>query len=89
MRKPGQRILYILAAVAVLIATSFGMGFAAEWKAVNTGLTNLEIRSLAIDPASSTTLFAGTRNGLFKSLDGGRNLALKRIARQGHDSSGY
>ena len=50
------RILYILAAVAVLIAMSFGMGFAAEWKAVNTGLTNLEIRSLAIDPASSSTL---------------------------------
>ena len=43
----------------------------AEWRAVNTGLTNLEIRSLAIDPANSTTVYAGTHNGLFKSLDGG------------------
>jgi photosystem II stability/assembly factor-like uncharacterized protein len=47
------------------------MGFAAEWKAVNTGLTNLEVRSLAVDPTRSTTLYAGTHSGLFKSLDGG------------------
>jgi hypothetical protein len=54
-----------------LIATSFGVTFAAEWKAVNTGLTNMEIRSLAIDPARPTIVYAGTQNGLFKSLDGG------------------
>jgi photosystem II stability/assembly factor-like uncharacterized protein len=57
--------------IAALMTMSCGVNFAAEWKAVNTGLTNMEVRSVAIDPARSTSLYAGTQNGLFKSLDGG------------------
>ena len=31
-----------------------------NWSAVNTGLTNAIVRALAIDPATPTTLYAGT-----------------------------
>ena len=50
----------ICARIAALMAMSCGVNFAAEWKAVNTGLTNMDVRSLAIDPARPTTLYAGT-----------------------------
>ena len=44
----------------------------ASWSAVNTGLTNLQVRALAIDPQTPTTLYAGTNGGgVFKSTDGG------------------
>ena len=32
----------------------------ANWSAANTGLTNTDVRALAIDPATPTTLYAGT-----------------------------
>jgi photosystem II stability/assembly factor-like uncharacterized protein len=40
---------------------------------VNTGLTDWDIRALALSPgyASDRTLFAGTYSGVFKSSDGG------------------
>jgi hypothetical protein len=42
------------------------------WSAFNTGLTNLDINALAIDPRTPTTLYAGTAGGgVFKSTDGG------------------
>jgi len=71
MRRPGNSARRVFADIAVLATISCSVSFAAEWKAVNTGLTNLEIHSLAIDPANSTTVYGGTQNGLFKSLDGG------------------
>jgi photosystem II stability/assembly factor-like uncharacterized protein len=37
------------------------------------GLTDLDIRALAIHPTSSTTLYAGTNNGLFKTTDQGHS----------------
>jgi photosystem II stability/assembly factor-like uncharacterized protein len=47
------------------------------WVAANTGLEDgypgdypPGVLALAIDPAASTTLYAGTRNGVFKSTDG-------------------
>ena len=43
----------------------------ANWNAVNNGLTNTSILSLAIDPGMSQTLYAGTQGGLFKSTGGG------------------
>jgi hypothetical protein len=33
----------------------------------------LDIRSLAIDPVNTQTIYAGTNNGVFKSTDGGTN----------------
>jgi photosystem II stability/assembly factor-like uncharacterized protein len=45
-----------------------------NWTAVNTGLTNTDVRALAIDPAAPTTLYAGTYyGGVFKSVNGGGN----------------
>jgi len=41
----------------------------ASWQA--TGLTNLLVQALAIDPQTPTTLYAGTYGGVFKSTDGG------------------
>jgi len=71
MRNLRKSVAHALSLTVVLFGMRCGACLAAEWKAVNAGLTNMEVRSLAIDPARSTTLYAGTHNGLFKSLDGG------------------
>ena len=50
-----------------------------SWSAVNNGLTDMilafglnpDVRTLAIDPVTPTTLYAGTNLGVFKSTDGG------------------
>jgi hypothetical protein len=50
------------------------------WTAVNTGLTDKGVGSLAIDPRTPTTLYAGTLDGAFRSTDSGAHwvaLALK------------
>src|SRR5207247_10222100 len=40
----------------------------------HTGLTGVDVRALAIDPLTPTTLYAGTYGaGVFKSTDGGRS----------------
>jgi photosystem II stability/assembly factor-like uncharacterized protein len=45
-----------------------------SWSVVNTGLTNTNIRALAIDPVTPTTLYAGSwGDGVFKSTNGGGN----------------
>ncbi len=45
-----------------------------NWSAVNTGLAATDVRALAIDPATPTTLYAGTQGGgVFKSTNGGGN----------------
>ncbi len=42
------------------------------WVAVNNGLQNLEVTALAIDPVTTSTIYAGTRsNGIFKSISNG------------------
>jgi len=44
----------------------------ANWRAINTGLTGGEVRALAIDPQTPSTLYAGTSGrGVFQSTDGG------------------
>ena len=45
----------------------------ASWNAVNTGLTNTQISTVALDPQTPTTVYAGTWGGVFKSTDGGGN----------------
>ena len=41
------------------------------WIAFNSGLTNDQVRALAIDPKNSSILYAGTNGGVFKSTDWG------------------
>jgi photosystem II stability/assembly factor-like uncharacterized protein len=58
----------------------------ANWSAVNTGLMNRSttntslprayVSALAIDPTMPTTLYAGTLDGVFKSIDGGANWSI-------------
>lgn len=42
-----------------------------HWSALNSGLTNLNVRSLVIHPKDPNILYAGTQGGLFKTVDGG------------------
>ena len=43
-----------------------------EWTSINLGLTDLSVHAVKIDPATPTTLYAGTNAaGVFKSVDGG------------------
>jgi hypothetical protein len=41
------------------------------WTAVNTGLTDLNVRQLLISPSAPATLFAVTELGIFRTIDGG------------------
>ena len=41
------------------------------WKQVNNGISDLRIRSVAVDPANAKNLFAGGDGGFFRSTDGG------------------
>jgi photosystem II stability/assembly factor-like uncharacterized protein len=43
------------------------------WAKANTGLTNLDMNALAIDPANPQILFASTQGGVFRSTDAGRS----------------
>ncbi len=42
-----------------------------HWATLNQGLTSMDVLSLALDPTAPHILYAGTRDGLFKSPDGG------------------
>ncbi|MBI3784350.1 MAG: hypothetical protein HY270_13215 [Deltaproteobacteria bacterium] len=60
----------LYAATAVGVTKSIDAG--ATWNTVSTGLTNLHVNVIAVDPCTSDTLYAGTDGGgLFKSTNGG------------------
>ena len=44
-----------------------------QWVPINNGLYGGKVESLAIDPANTQIIYAGTGNGVFKSTDGGAN----------------
>jgi hypothetical protein len=50
------------------------------WMAVNTGLTHLDVRVVAIDPVDTATVYAGGRRGLFKSGDGGASWSITGLS---------
>ena len=43
----------------------------ATWAAANTGLSDLDVRHLVLDPVNPGTLYAATGGGVYKSTDGG------------------
>ena len=45
----------------------------ASWQAAGTGSELTNISALVIDPATPTTLYAGTYNGVYRSRDGGES----------------
>jgi uncharacterized protein (TIGR03437 family) len=64
--------------LTVYAATNNGvfksMDGAQNWTAIGTGLTNLYVQVLGVDPIHGGTIYAGTNgSGLFKSTDGGAN----------------
>ncbi|HVR99095.1 MAG TPA: hypothetical protein VMW27_20925, partial [Thermoanaerobaculia bacterium] len=46
------------------------------WLWISSGLTNLNVQALAVDPTDSRTVYAGTANGLFKTTDSGASWTL-------------
>lgn len=58
------------------------------WAAINEGLTYQSIQTLAIDPVTTSTLYAGTGGGVFRSDNGGGLWVDKNnnlVATWGHD----
>lgn len=51
---------------------------AESWQIINNGLTNYVIYDIAIDPQTSSTLYAATGGGVFKSTDNGDTWVIKR-----------
>jgi photosystem II stability/assembly factor-like uncharacterized protein len=43
---------------------------AETWTPVNTGLSNLTVRAIAVDPQAPATIYAATSGGVFKSTNG-------------------
>jgi len=52
--------------------TNFNAG-APTWTAVGNGLPDTSVNTLAVDPANSAIVFAGTDVGVYRSIDGGIN----------------
>ena len=44
-----------------------------QWTSMNDGLSNRNIRALAMHPEQADILYAGTMRGIFKTIDGGQN----------------
>ena len=42
-----------------------------NWHTANSGISELYLLSLAMDPQNSSTIYAGTYNGVFKTTNGG------------------
>lgn len=60
----------------------------ATWAAINEGLSYMSIQTLAVDPVTNLTLYAGTSGGMFRSDNGGDNWAEKNqslVATSGND----
>ena len=47
-----------------------------NWIAANTGITNTELSTVAIEPGTPTSLYAVSPDGLFKSVDGAKTWRL-------------
>ncbi len=58
-----------ISALSNVAGSKVSTGGAPTWAAVNSGLTDTDVKSLAI--GSATTLYAGTKTNLFKTENGG------------------
>jgi hypothetical protein len=71
MRKRFGVYQYVCSLIVVLPCLTCQFSFGEDWTAAHTGLTDLDVRVLAIDPTTPTTLYAGGLGGVYKSVDGG------------------
>ena len=63
-------VIYAATSSGVFKTTDGG----ASWTPANTGLSGIHVFSLAIDPRTPTTVYAGTfGNKVFKTTDGGEH----------------
>jgi hypothetical protein len=69
-KKSPKSFIYVFIAVLFLVIQA-PEGAAADWVEINTGLGNLDVRVIAIDPVHPEIVYAGGSGGLFKSFDGG------------------
>jgi photosystem II stability/assembly factor-like uncharacterized protein len=49
------------------------LGGANTWSAAGSGIPDVPVNALVVDPANSSTLYAGTDIGVYRSIDGGAN----------------
>lgn len=68
----GSGYLYAATGLGVHVSTDRG----AHWTALNVGLANTDVRSLASPADDEDVLYAGTTGGVFKSRNGGNNWML-------------
>jgi photosystem II stability/assembly factor-like uncharacterized protein len=52
----------------------------ATWIAINSGLTNTHVNTLAINPTNTSIIYAGTDGGIFKSANGGGSWSASGLA---------
>jgi Zn-dependent metalloprotease/photosystem II stability/assembly factor-like uncharacterized protein len=56
-----------------------------RWERMNNGLSVLDVRALAVDPADPETVYAGTHGGgVFKSRNGGQTWSSRNDGLEGH-----
>ena len=56
----------------------------ARWRAVRVSVAYREVTAITVDPRQPQTVYAGTDNGVIKSLDGGRSWRTANAAMGGH-----
>lgn len=59
-------IIHIVSFLSILIPFT-NLRAQTDWIQINNGLTDMNVRSIAIDPANSKTIYIGTRGGVFRS----------------------
>jgi photosystem II stability/assembly factor-like uncharacterized protein len=64
----------ILLGVLILLSMA-GMAYSADpvWQRLADGIRETDVRSVAVDPAEPDVLYAGTKNSVYKSTDGGKS----------------
>jgi photosystem II stability/assembly factor-like uncharacterized protein len=71
-----SQTLYVATPAGIFITWDGGI----KWQPANEGLGNVFVNCLLADPKRKGRLFAGTENGLYQSLSGGRNWQLSALS---------
>lgn len=75
-----MRTARLVSLVATALAVAVCVPAVAQWRSV--GPDGGGITTLVVDPERSSTLYAGTASGVFKSIDGGRTWSSAGLAKQ-------